>query len=157
MSAGLQLREGTPSDAAAIRDLTRAAYAKWIPAIGREPVPMTVDYAQALLVHRFDLAYHGEELAGLIETARETDCLLIENVAVSPAWQGRGLGRRLMSHAEELAHLSGYGRIRLYTNKAFVENILFYRRLGYEKDKEVPFIAGFRIDMSKKLRNVAAM
>jgi hypothetical protein len=44
-----ELRQATPADAAAIRRLTRAAYAKWIPASGREPKPMTVDYSVAPL------------------------------------------------------------------------------------------------------------
>ena len=46
MSA-IELRRATPSDAAAIRDLTREAYAKWVPLIGREPKPMTADYDAA--------------------------------------------------------------------------------------------------------------
>ena len=35
------LRRATPRDAEAVRALTRAAYAKWVPLIGREPRPMT--------------------------------------------------------------------------------------------------------------------
>ena len=38
-----ELRQAVPADAPAIRELTRAAYAKWIPLIGREPKPMTAD------------------------------------------------------------------------------------------------------------------
>jgi len=34
---GVRLRRAIPADAAAIRELTRAAYAKWVPVIGREP------------------------------------------------------------------------------------------------------------------------
>jgi hypothetical protein len=33
----IELRHASEADAEDIRDLTRAAYAKWIPAIGREP------------------------------------------------------------------------------------------------------------------------
>jgi hypothetical protein len=36
---GIELRQATPADAAAIRSLTRAAYAKWVALIGREPKP----------------------------------------------------------------------------------------------------------------------
>jgi len=39
-----EIRRAVPSDALAVCELTRAAYTKWIPAIGREPTPMTVDY-----------------------------------------------------------------------------------------------------------------
>ena len=109
MSDVVELRMAGAGDAAAIRALTREAYAKWVPLIGREPRPMTADYAQALKTHRFDLLYAGGRLAALIETIRETDHLLIENVAVSPSFQGRGFGRILMAHAEEIAASHGFG------------------------------------------------
>ena len=35
--ASIELRQATAADAAAIRGLTRAAYAKWVALIGREP------------------------------------------------------------------------------------------------------------------------
>src|SRR3954468_6900530 len=100
---GAEVRRGQPTDAAAIRDLTRQAYAKWVPLIGREPKPMQADYERAVREHRIDLALLDGVLAGLIETIEQPDHLLIENVAVAPAFQGRGLGRRLMAHAERLA------------------------------------------------------
>lgn len=43
----LQLRRATAADAANVRALARAAYAKWVPLIGREPIPMTADYDRA--------------------------------------------------------------------------------------------------------------
>ncbi len=107
MSGALELRQAVPSDAPAIRELTREAYAKWVPLIGREPKPMTADYAEAIRKHRFDLLYVESRLAALIETIREADHLLVENVAVSPSFQGRGFGRRLMAHAEQLAAVIG--------------------------------------------------
>ena len=57
------LRTAAPADAAAIRDLTRAAYAKWVPVIGREPKPMGPDYEAAVREHRFDLLHVAGELA----------------------------------------------------------------------------------------------
>ena len=57
MSDREELRQAVATDAPAIRDLTRAAYAKWVPLIGREPKPMTADYAEAVRKHRFDLLY----------------------------------------------------------------------------------------------------
>lgn len=139
------------TDAAAIRELTRCAYAKWVPLIGREPKPMTVNYEEAIGRHRFDLLYVDSALAALIETIREPDHLLIENVAVSPSFQGRGLGRRLMAHAETLARGLGCREIRLYTNQRFVENIALYRKLGYQIDREEAVPVGVVTHMSKRL------
>jgi ribosomal protein S18 acetylase RimI-like enzyme len=110
------LRQAGPADAPALRALTREAYAKWVAVTGREPLPMRVDYAEAVFSHRFDLLYEDDVLAALIETAAEADHLLIVNIAVAPAFQGRGLGRLLMAHAKELAAAGGSAEIRLYTN-----------------------------------------
>jgi len=77
-----------------------------------------------------DLLYLDDRLAALIEMIPLAEHLLIENVAVCPACQGRGLGRRLMAHAGKVAQSLGYSEPRLYTNKLFVENLRLYRRLG---------------------------
>src|SRR5215468_4651194 len=119
MSEMLELRRAGAADAPAVRALTREAYAKWVPLIGREPKPMTADYAEAARRHRIDMLYLDGALAGLIETIPEADHVLIENVAVAAAFQGRGLGRHVLAHAEELTASLGPGEIRLYTNKRF--------------------------------------
>lgn len=151
MGDRVELRQAMTTDAAAIRELTRAAYAKWVPLIGREPKPMTADYDAAVQKHRFDLLYVDGTLAALIETIHETDRLLVENVAVLPSFQGRGFGRRLMAHAETLAEAAGYAEIRLYTNQRFAENIALYRQLGYRVDREEVLPVGTVTHMSKKL------
>lgn len=148
----LELRQAAPADAPAIRALTREAYAKWVAVTGREPLPMRVDYDEAVLKHRFDLLHNGGALAALIETAVEPDHLLIVNVAVAPGFQGRGLGRQLMAHAEQLAVAGGFGEIRLYTNKLMAENIALYSKLGYRIDREQPFGTSVQVHMSKMLR-----
>jgi len=62
----VSLRLARAEDADAIRALTREAYVKWVGVIGREPLPMKVDYAEALRKHRFDLLHVGDRLAALI-------------------------------------------------------------------------------------------
>ena len=145
----LKLRRAVAEDAAAVRALTRAAYAKWVPLIGREPKPMQADYERAVREHRIDLALRADALAGLIETIEQPDHLLIENVAVAPAFQGKGVGRRLMAHAERLAVELGRTELRLYTNARFTENVALYRRLGYRIDREESGPLGLAVYMSK--------
>ena len=143
------LRRAAAEDAAAVRALTRVAYAKWVPLIGREPKPMQADYERAVREHRIDLALRADALAGLIETIEQPDHLLIENVAVAPAFQGKGIGRRLMAHAEQLAVELGRTELRLYTNARFTENVALYRRLGYRIDREESGPLGLTVYMSK--------
>ena len=158
MDETIDIRRGRPEDASAIRDLTREAYARWVPLIGREPIPMVADYDEAVKHHRFDLLYVGGVLAALIETVDEGDQLLIENVAVLPRFQGRGLGSKLMGHAESIACSLGRTRLRLYTNKAMAENIGLYLRLGYQVDGEAEGPPGFfRVHMSKALSKLVRL
>jgi GNAT superfamily N-acetyltransferase len=152
MSEALSLLPATAEDAGAIRSLTRDAYSKWVPVIGREPKPMTADYTEAVKRHRIDLLYLEGKLAALIEMIPEADHLLIENVAVSPAFQGRGLGRKLMAHAEQVAASLGHSDIKLYTNKLFAENVRLYQKLGYGVDREEEFKGGFVVHMSKQVQ-----
>jgi ribosomal protein S18 acetylase RimI-like enzyme len=153
MSGTISLRPAVAADASAIRDLTRDAYARWIPVIGREPKPMMADYAAAVRNHRIDLLHVDADLAALIEMIPETDHLLIENVAVSPRFQRRGLGRKLMAHAERVAGSLGYAEIKLYTNKLFAANLLLYAQLGYRVDREEAFSGGRVVHMSKPVRS----
>ena len=151
MAEAVTLRLANASDADAIRTLTREAYAKWVPVTGREPLPMRVDYTEAVKTHRFDLLHTDGHLAALIETVVEGEAMLIVNVAVATNMQGRGFGKLLLQHAEELAVSSGCKRARLYTNKLFTENIRLYEKLGYRFDREEPLNSGVSIHMSKAI------
>jgi GNAT superfamily N-acetyltransferase len=152
MDETITLRQATTADAAAIRDLTRDAYAKWVPLIGREPRPMIADYDAAVRDHRFDLLYVGGALAALIETVDQGDSLLVENLAVAPDFQRRGLGAKLMAHAETVARSLGRRRLWLYTNDRFDGNVRLYARLGYRVESEEPIDGGMtRVSMGKTL------
>jgi GNAT superfamily N-acetyltransferase len=126
----------TAKDATAVRDLVRSAYAKWVPVMGREPIPMTADYDLAISTHMIDLMIVDDALCGLIELVPEPDCVLVLNVAVRPDQAGKGYGRTLMAHAEDVARALGRGRLRLFTNKLMADNIALYQRLGYKLDRE---------------------
>lgn len=145
------LHPATTADVAAIRSLTRTAYAKWVPLIGREPLPMTADYEVAVRRHRIDLLRLDGELVALIEMIPQAAHVLIENVAVSPAHQGRGLGRRLLAHAERVARSLGHAEIRLYTNKLFVANLRLYEQLDYVVDREETWSGGVIVHMRKSI------
>ena len=150
------VRRATIADAVAVRELTRAAYAKWVPILGREPRPMTADYSAALRDHLVDLLHVGGEAVALIEMAPKPDHLLIVNVAVAPAYQGRGQGRALMAHAEEVARSLNLSEVRLYTNALFAENLQLYSRLGYRVDREEQHPQfGVAVHMSKRLGAIA--
>ncbi len=143
------IRRAIPTDAPAIRSLTRDAYAKWVPLIGREPWPMIADYDVAVRNPLIDLLMVDGDLVALVEMIARPDCLMVENLAVAPAHQSRGYGRLLMQHAEQVAAALGQSTLRLYTNQRFTENIALYSRLGYQIDREEAVSVGVVVHMSK--------
>ena len=147
----IELRPADAQDAGTIREIVRAAYARWIPAIGREPRPMTVDYAQAVREHQIDLLCRDGHMLGLIETMLRPDHLWIENIAIRPEHQHKGLGRRLLAHAEHLAATAGRAELRLLTNAAFAANVALYERTGYQIDRREAFQGGLTLYMAKTL------
>ncbi|TIO74450.1 MAG: GNAT family N-acetyltransferase [Mesorhizobium sp.] len=149
--SSIEFRSAVPADAAAIKDIVHAAYAKWVPVIGREPLPMRADYDKALDEHHFELAIELGRVVGLIETMAHEDHIWIENIAVVPEAQGRGIGRLLLDSAERQAIEAGRWELRLLTNGAFEANVLLYRKHGYVVDREEPFMNGTTVYMSKRL------
>jgi GNAT superfamily N-acetyltransferase len=111
--------------------VVRDAYSPYIERIGRPPAPMTADYARLIGEGSVYVLDAGGEVAGLVVLIPSPGYLLVENVAVAPAFQGRGLGRRLMGFAECEAGRRGLAEVCLYTNEAMVENLRFYPSLGY--------------------------
>ena len=94
---------------------------------------MTADYERAVTEHIIDLYEEGSQLLALIEMIPLSDHLLIENIAVCSDQQGKGVGDKLLRHAEDYAKSLGFGEIRLYTNAAFASNLAFYAKRGYSE------------------------
>jgi N-acetylglutamate synthase-like GNAT family acetyltransferase len=125
-------RRATAADASLVRDITRAAYAKWVPVIGREPKPMTADYDKAVANHVIDLLEESGRPIALIEMIPAPDHLLIENIAVLPEHHNTGLGGILLERSNTIAQSLNLTELRLYTNGKFTSNIDFYALRGFE-------------------------
>ncbi len=127
---GIRLAES--ADQTAVEAIVKAAYDPWVPVIGVEPLPMVADYARLIAQGRVHVLENGEPDAVIVLVA-EPDALLVENVAVRPDRQGRGLGRRLMAFAEFRARSLGLPALRLCTNEKMISNIGLYESLGYRE------------------------
>ena len=146
-------RRATSADAGTVRDITRAAYAKWVPVIGREPKPMTADYDKAVADHIIDLLEEAGQPIALIEVIPAPDHLLIENIAVLPERHNAGLGGILLDRADTIAQSLGLNELRLYTNGKFTSNIDFYARRGFEVFlREVHPSLGEAVHMKRPVR-----
>ena len=131
-----------------IESLVEAAYAKYVPRIGMRPIPMDDDYAAR--VERSEAWVLGD-VDALIVLVPDEEWLLVDNVAVRPDVQGRGLGRRLLAFAEDEALRRGYRELRLYTNEKMTENRALYARLGYEEIDRETITGRHAVWMRKRL------
>ena len=145
------LRRAGAGDASGIAECVRAAYSRYIERIGRPPGPMLDDYDQVVRDHRAYVIEEDGEILGALVLIEKDRGLLLDNVAVLPSRHGKGVGRRLLVHAESEARRLGYGHLDLYTHERMTENVAMYERIGYvEVDRRTEH--GFpRVYMRKRL------
>jgi GNAT superfamily N-acetyltransferase len=145
------IRAAAEADADAVRALVQSAYERYVGRIGRRPSPMDADYER--LIDRGLVHVTGDPIDGVIVLVPEADHLLVENVAVLPASQGRGLGGQLMRFAEQEARRLGYEEISLYTNERMTENLGLYAHLGYEETNRAAGEGFARVYLRKRLED----
>jgi GNAT superfamily N-acetyltransferase len=127
----ISIRAADETDVPTAHDIVQAAYRVHIARIGKPPGPMLDDYARRQRDAQLYLASIGAEPVGIAVLVRADDHLLLQNVAVHPRWQARGIGRALIAFAEETARGLGVPELRLYTNVKMTENIALYTRVGF--------------------------
>ena len=129
----LRFRPALRSDAGGLTGLVEAAYGPYAERIGMLPRPMIDDYDEVIRDDRVTVAERSGTIVGVIALRITEEGFLIDNVAVHPTEQGKGLGTALLRFAEAQAHRAGFDSVYLYTHEAMVENIGLYSRLGYEE------------------------
>jgi len=147
-----QIRVATAADVPAIEEIVNQAYRHYVARIGKPPGPMLEDYAARVSEGAAWVLEDRAATVAIIVLKPEPDHLLLDNIAVSPARQGLGLGRRLLAFAEDEALRRGYREIRLYTHQTMVENQRLYTSIGYEKTGRGTEAGYDRVFMRKQLR-----
>lgn len=128
-----RLRRATAADVEAIAGLVTESFGKYVERIGKPPAPMVADYAGLLGTSRVWVLERHETVIAVLVTQHHGDHLLLDTIAVAPGAQGGGHGRRLMERAERDAIEQGLTEVRLVTNQAMTENLVFYPRHGYRE------------------------
>lgn len=134
-------RPATSADAPAVTALVTAAYERYVPLLGRQPTPMLTDHAAAIRDHAVWVidGAPGAPVA-VIDCIVRADHLWVDNLAVHPDAQGRGLGRALLRFAEDEAARLGLPEVRLLTNERYTSNIAMYTRYGYRETHREPYL-----------------
>ena len=127
------IRQARIEDEATVRQLVQVAYLPYVDSIGVRPAPLDDDYGDPVRQGQVWLLEENHRARAVLVLCPEPGAMLLSNVAVDPACQGRGLGRQLIGFAEARAREAGYTLIRLYTNAAMTGNLALYQRLGYRE------------------------
>ena len=129
----VSIRKAVGADVIGLEDLVAEAFRVYVPRIGREPAPMTADYAAHVRSDRVWVAIEDDAIVGLVVLVPEADQLYLDTIAVRPDAQGSGIGRRLLDLAEAEALRLGLTAVTLCTNELMTENLAYYPRRGYEQ------------------------
>ena len=124
-------RAAAQGDAPGAAACVRAAYEPWVARNGLVPVPMRQDYDEVIRDYQVTVIEHGGDVVAVLALAVTGEGFLLDNVAVAPAHQGKGLGRALLEYAETEARRQGFDSIHLYAQEIMTENLALYRRIGY--------------------------
>ena len=127
------------ADAGEVMTLQRAAFVSEAQIYGSADMPpltQTLDQVAAELAESEALgARDGSRLVGAIRYRIDGDLLLIGRIAVAPDQQGEGIGRMLLTAAEERSDAS---EAELFTGSLSEANIQLYQRCGYVISERVP-------------------
>lgn len=132
-SSDFQLRAATGDDLESIEDCVKSAYRHYEQCLDSLPAPMLQNYRQIIADCEVFVTVSNGETLGVVVLRQTHEGYLLDNVAVSPKAQGRGIRRMLLAHAEIRARLAGYDSIYLYTNLKMLENRELYARIGYQE------------------------
>lgn len=145
------VRAAIAADLRSIEDIVNAAYFRYVRDFGFTPAPLEDDYAKRISSGEAYVIECDDGVGGVLVVERAIDHVLVENIAVYPALQGRGYGRALLAFAESLAVRYYLPEVRLYTNAMMVENISFYTRCGYRETHRASIGSRKRVFMQKAI------
>lgn len=145
------IRPARNGEADAVSAIVHAAYQHYIARIGKPPGPMLDNYAQRIAEGQAWVLQDAERIAGILVLEESPAGLLLDNIAVLPEYQAKGVGRALLEFAEAEARRRGFDAIHLYTHALMTENLALYRRIGYAETRRITEKGYDRIYMTKQL------
>lgn len=112
---------------------------------------MLDDYTQVIWQHDVFVLESDRSVIGVVVLIRKGRGILLDNVAVDPAYQGQGHGRRLIECAENEARRQGFAQLDLYAHECMTEDIAMYEHLGYVETERRSERGYLRVYMRKQL------
>lgn len=137
--AGICIRPARPADLDDLVALLQVLFSieedfKFDPARQRCGLEMMLDHDGAVIL----VAEAESRVIGMcsgqftISTAEGGAALLVEDVVVAEAWQGQGVGRKLMQALEQWAQAEKVERLQLLADRNNQVALKFYTTLGWQ-------------------------
>ena len=125
------VRPAIEADLGAVQACVVAAFQHYTERIGKPPGPMQLDFLSEIRARHVWVAQVEQATVGVIVLYATEHGFYIDTVAALPARQGQGVGKLLLTFAEDEARRRGHSSIYLCTNSKMTENQVFYPRIGY--------------------------
>lgn len=130
----LKVREASGADAAAIATLYRSL-------VSSPHINVQEDRLETIAADPNNFIFVCEVAGVVCGTAFLTLCLdamfgdqpygVLENVVVAEAWRGKGIGRQLLAHAEEVCRIADCSKIMLLSTAAREAAHRFFEQQGF--------------------------
>lgn len=145
----------SPSDAGEVLTVQRAAFVSEAQIYGSadmSPLTQTLEQLEAELQDAQGwVARQRGRLVGAVRTRESEDVLLVGRIAIAPDMQGEGIGRRLLTAAEQSSSASV---AELFTGSLSEANIRLYESCGYTESQRIDQGDGTaQVFMRKPLRD----
>ena len=125
-------RQALPADATACQKIAEAAYLPYLTRMDRKPAPMNANYINHIKNDQV-FVMEDSQVAQIIAFSViviKNKIYWLENIAVSPQYQQRGIGKEILSEIEKWLSKRTHS-YQLYTNIVMYENIVWYKKQGF--------------------------
>lgn len=127
----LTFRKAEQRDLFDIEQCVEQAYRPYVAVLGVEPAPLSTNYEDHICKGNVLIAHASNgDFVGILLSYVDGESLIVDNVAITPAFQRRGALVEICVHAVQLARAAGLTNIRTFTNQKLVRNINMYKKLG---------------------------
>ena len=131
-----------------IKVIALKAYQKYVERMGKEPAPMRPVFEKEDEVF---VCEKDKQIVAFAIIVKINDQIILDNIAVDPAYQNKGIGNNFIEFIEQYLIKQGVNKYQLYTNEKMFENIDWYQKIGFKIFKKVTEKGFKRIYFEKKL------
>lgn len=129
-----KIRKANIEDADGLRRCMHRAYSIYAERMAGESLPpLEIDYTAEIQNYPTWVAESEGQIIGGLIMCFDLEGATLSNIAVDTDFQGHGLGRGLLSFAENQAKHHGFAILHLATHVLLTENLAIYSRLGWKE------------------------